>query len=190
MRAFVAVELSPGAREVIMRGMGELRRRLGQARWVRAEGLHITMRFLGEQSGELLEHLAADAAAALAAETPVEVALGGGGFFPHEQRPRVAWLGGVAPGMERWAAAIEHCAVAAGLEPEPRAFTPHVTLARLDRPWGAGDVETFRVAVGKWRLAPYVAREVVLFSSELRPSGAVYTPLRRVAVGAHVGGAG
>ena len=183
MRAFVAVELSPGVCEVITRGLGELRRRLGPARWVRAEGLHVTMRFLGEQNGELLEHLAADAAAALAAETPVEVELAGGGFFPHERRPRVAWLGGQGPGMERWASAIERCAIAHGLEPEPRPFSLHVTLARLDRPWGAGDVETFRVAVGKWRLAPFVAREVVLFSSELLPSGAVYTPLRRIAVG-------
>ncbi len=188
MRAFFAVELSPGAHETVARGLGGLRRRLGQARWVRAEGLHITLRFLGEQSGDLLEHVAADAAAALAGEAPVEVALGGGGFFPHERRPRVAWLGGVAPGMERWAAAIERCATAAGLEPEPRAFTPHVTLARLDRPWGAGEVETFRVAVGKWRLAPYTAREVVLFASDLRPAGAVYTAVRRLAVGGREGG--
>ena len=184
MRAFVAVELSPGAREVITRGLGELRRRLGSARWVRAEGLHVTMRFLGEQSGEWLEGFAAGVAALLREEAPVEVELGGGGFFPHERRPRVAWLGGQGPGMERWASAIERCATAHGLEPEPRPFSLHVTLARLDRPWGAGDVETFRVAVGKWRLAPFVAREVVLFTSELLPSGAVYTPLRRITVGA------
>jgi 2'-5' RNA ligase len=183
MRAFVAVELSPGVREVITRGLGELRRRLGSARWVRAEGLHVTMRFLGEQSGEWLDGFAAGVAALLREEAPVEVELGGGGFFPHERRPRVAWLGGLGPGMERWASAIERCATAHGLAPEPRPFSLHVTLARLDRPWGAGDVETFRVAVGKWRFAPFVAREVVLFSSELLPSGAVYTPLRRIAVG-------
>ena len=100
----------------------------------------------------------APAAAPRPPEAPVEVCLGGGGFFPHERRPRVAWLGGSAPGMERWAAAIEGCATALGIDPEPRPFSLHVTLARLDRPWGAGDVETFVTAVGKWRLAPFVAR--------------------------------
>ena len=184
MRAFVAVELSPGAREVITRGLGELRRRLGSARWVRAEGLHVTMRFLGEQSGEWLEGFAAGVAALLREEARGVGEGGGGGFSPHDPRPRGGGGGGPGRGRERWASAIERCATAHGLEPEPRPFSLHVTLARLDRPWGAGDVETFRVAVGKWRLAPFVAREVVLFTSELLPSGAVYTPLRRITVGA------
>jgi 2'-5' RNA ligase len=183
MRAFMAVELPGEVHGAVTRGIGELRRRLGSARWVRAEGIHVTMRFLGDQSPELLARLGADVEACLRAEAPVEVCLGGGGFFPHERRPRVAWLGGAAPGMERWAAAIEGCATALGIDPEPRPFSLHVTLARLDRPWGAGDVETFVTAVGKWRLAPFVSREVVLFKSDLLPSGAVYTPLRTFRVG-------
>jgi 2'-5' RNA ligase len=183
MRAFMAVELPGEVQGAVTRGMGELRRRLGSARWVRAEGIHVTMRFLGDQSPDLLARLGDAVEARLRAESPVEVNLGGGGFFPHQRRPRVAWLGGSAPGMERWAAAIEDCATACGIDPEPRPFSLHVTLARLDRPWGAGDTETFVTAVGKWRLAPFVSREVVLFKSDLLPSGAVYTPLRTFRVG-------
>ena len=183
MRAFLAVPLPAEVHAAVTRGAAELRRRLGSARWVRPEGIHITMRFLGEQSAETLARLAGEVEARLREASPVEVALLGGGFFPHERRPRVAWLGGRAPGMELWAEAIERCATALGIDPEPRPFALHVTLARLERPWGAGDVETFLTAVGKWRLAPFVGREVVLFKSDLLPSGAAYTPLHRFQVG-------
>ena len=179
-----AIPLPAEVHDAVPRGSGELRRRLAPARWVRPEGIHITMRFLGEQSAELLSRLATRWKPRLRAASPVEVALKGGGFFPHERRPRVAWLGGSAPGLELWAEAIERCATALGIEPEPRPFSLHVTLARLDRPWGEGDVETFLTAVGKWRLAPFVGREVVLFRSDLLPSGASYTPLHRFQVGA------
>ena len=183
MRAFLAVPLSSQAHDAVVDGMRELRRRLGAARWVRPEGIHITLRFLGEQDAGLLGRLGDAAAAGLTAQRPVEVTLGGGGFFPGPRRPRVAWLGGSAPGLERWVEAIEQAGAACGIDPESRPFSLHVTLARLDRPWGAGDVETFLTVVGKWRLPPFVSREVVLFRSELAPSGAAYTPLRRLSVG-------
>jgi RNA 2',3'-cyclic 3'-phosphodiesterase len=183
MRAFFAVSLPAEVRDAVARGAGELRRRLASARWVRPEGIHITMRFLGKQSADLLSRLTDEVAVRLREVSSVEVALQGGGFFPHERRPRVAWLGGRAPGMELWAEAIERCATALGIEPEPRPFSLHVTLARLDRPWGARDVETFLTAVGTWRLPPFVGREVVLFKSDLLPSGAAYTPLHRFQVG-------
>jgi RNA 2',3'-cyclic 3'-phosphodiesterase len=183
MRAFLAVELPPAVRETVSRGLAELRRRIPAARWVRPESVHVTLRFLGEREPALLDALGDRVAGELAALAPATVALGGGGFFPHARRPRVAWLGGSAPALADWAAAIERCAVAVGVEPEERPFSLHLTLARLERPWGAGDVETFTVLVKKWQLPEFTAREAVLFSSELRPSGAVHTPLRRFAVG-------
>jgi RNA 2',3'-cyclic 3'-phosphodiesterase len=183
MRAFVAVEIPENVREAVSHGLTELRRRLPAARWVRAEGVHVTLRFLGEQEETLLAALGERLAAEAGALAPATVRLADGGFFPHERRPRVAWLGGNAPALGSWAEAVERCAVALGVEPEPRPFSLHLTLARLDRPWGAGDVETFSTVVAKWRLPEFVAHELVLFASELRPSGAVHTPLRRVPVG-------
>lgn len=183
MRAFFAVELSAQAHAAIASGVAELRRRLPPARWVRPENVHVTMRFLGEVEPAPLEALVAPAQDALRPLTPVTIALAGGGFFPHARRPRVAWLGGRAEGLERWAAAIERCVVAAGIEPEPRAFSLHVTLARLERPWDGSAADAFVAAVAGWRLPPFEASEVVLFTSELRPSGAIYTPLHRLAAG-------
>jgi RNA 2',3'-cyclic 3'-phosphodiesterase len=183
MRAFIAVEIPEQVRADVARGLSELRRRLPAARWVGGEGVHVTLRFLGEQDEALLAELGERVAAEARSLVPATVCLEGGGFFPHERRPRVAWLGGRAPELAGWAAAVERCAVALGVAPEPRAFSLHLTLARLERPWGAGDVETFSTVVSKWRLPEFTAHELVLFASELRPSGAVHTPLRRITVG-------
>jgi 2'-5' RNA ligase len=183
MRLFVAVDLPEEVREVLRKGLGHLKKDQPPARWVRPEGMHITLKFLGEQPPELVAGLDKALAGVLAGHSPVTVSLGGGGFFPHERRPRVAWVGGQAAGLEVWARAVEDAAASLGVEREARAFSLHLTLARLERPWGAQAVEHFLVQVAKWRFPEFEAREVVLFQSDLRPSGAVYTPLRRWPVG-------
>jgi len=179
MRLFIAVDLPEEVREVLRSGLGHLKRDQPPARWVRPEGMHITLKFLGEQTPDLVEGLDRAAAGPLSFLPPVTVQLGGGGFFPNDRRPRVAWVGGQAPGLDVWARAVEDAAANLGVERETRAFSLHLTLARLERPWGVQAAEHFMVQVGKWRFPEFVAREAVLFQSELQPSGAVYTPLRR-----------
>lgn len=183
MRLFVAVELPEAVHETIARGLGSLRRDLPPSRWVRREAMHVTLKFLGEQPEAVVGELTDRLGPRLAALAPVTIALGGGGFFPHERRPRVAWLGGRAPGLEAWAAAVDAAAVECGAPAEERPFSLHVTLARIERPWGARAVDDFVHAVGRCQFEPFVAREAVLFSSLLQPGGAVYAPLRRFPVG-------
>lgn len=183
MRLFCAIELPAAVRRTLEQGLAELRRTLPTARWVRAEGIHITLKFLGEQPPSLATQLGATALTALGACTPVEIRLGGAGFFPNPRRPRVAWVGGLAPGLDRWASALEDAAAAHGVPRESRAFSLHLTLARLERPWPEADCQRFVDAVGAWRFAAFTAREVVLFESQLAPGGARYTPLRRWPVG-------
>jgi 2'-5' RNA ligase len=179
MRLFIAVDLPEEVREVLRSGLGHLKRDQPPAHWVRPEGMHITLKFLGEQAPDLVEGLDRTAAGPLSFLPPVTVQLGGGGFFPNDRRPRVAWVGGQAPGLDAWARAVEDAAATLGVEREVRAFSLHLTLARLERPWGVQAVEHFMVQVGRWRFPEFVAREAVLFQSELQPSGAVYTPMRR-----------
>ncbi len=183
MRLFIAVELPQDVCAVLSHGLGALRRDQPPARWVRPEGMHLTVKFLGERASELVDALDRAVPAALSELSPVTVRLGGGGFFPQERRPRVAWVGGSAPGLDSWARAVEDSAAGLGVEREARPFSLHLTLARLERPWGVQAVEHFLVEVGKWRFPEFVARELVLFQSELTPAGAVYTPLRHWAAG-------
>ena len=88
------------------------------------------------------------------------------------------WVGGEADGLERWAEAVDDAAASLGVEREPRPFALHLTLARLERPWGVQAVEHFRVEVGKWRFPEFAALEAMLVRSELTPAGPVYTALR------------
>ncbi len=122
MRLFIAVELPEGVRKVLHEGLGPLKRDQPAARWVRPEGMHLTLKFLGERPAELVEALDAAVPGALAALQPATIRLGGGGFFPHERRPRVAWIGGDAGALGSWAAAIEAVAERLGVEREPRPF--------------------------------------------------------------------
>jgi RNA 2',3'-cyclic 3'-phosphodiesterase len=183
MRAFLAVELPEAVRRDLARRLAELRASLPTARWVRADGLHLTLKFLGEQPEEVLARLADGVSPRLAGFSPVEVRLAGGGFFPSPRRPRVAWLGGAAPGLERWATAIEECARELGLPAEQRPFAIHLTLARLPSPWRKDAVDRFLAFVESWPPYSFEAAEAVLFRSELRPEGALYTALRRLAAG-------
>ncbi len=183
MRLFVAVELPEEVRKVLHDGLGPLKRDQPPARWVRPEGMHVTLKFLGERPAELVDALDGAVPGALATLPPVTIRFGGGGFFPHERRPRVAWVGGEAAGLERWADAVDVAAATLGVEREARPFSPHLTLARLERPWGVQAVDHFLAQVDKWRFPEFVASEAVLFQSTLTPAGAVYAPLRRWRVG-------
>lgn len=184
MRVFTAVELPAALRQTLADGIAGLRRTLPAARWVRPEGLHLTLKFLDEQERGFVERFAAEAADVAGRLSPVEVALSGGGVFPSPARPRVAWVGGRAEGLDAWAAAIDEIGVGLGVEPERRRFSCHLTLARFDRPWPEDAVHRFVAAVGAWVLEPFTANEIVLFESRLQPGGAVYSALRRWPVGA------
>jgi len=180
VRAFVAFEIPETVRSVLADGIERLRSRVPRARWVRSEGLHLTLKFLGESERDRLDRLAAELRTGLAAAGSVHVALAGGGFFPGPARARVAWVGGAADGAREVAAAVDEAAAALGWERERRGWSLHLTLARLDRPWPPHAVEEF---LGYWettRLPAFECREAVVVSSRLGPGGAVYTPLERV----------
>jgi len=183
VRLFVAVDLPGSLREQLARGLSRLRRELPSARWVRPEGIHITLKFLGEQPVDLPERLSQAVEEGVRSLAPVQVVPGGAGFFPHERRPRVAWLGGRADGLAEWAEVIDKTAASLGVEPEARPFSLHLTLARLQRPWPPDAVDRFVNEVARWDLQPFTADEMTLFRSDLQPGGAVYTAVRRWTVG-------
>jgi 2'-5' RNA ligase len=116
-------------------------RAFGQPRWVRVEGLHVTMRFLGATPDEKQPALAAALRAAAVGVAPFEITLSGGGAFPNAARPRVLWIG-ISEGADRIESLVER--LATQLEPlgwprESRPFTPHLTLARTDGVPGADE---------------------------------------------------
>ena len=180
-RAFVAVEIGEAARRSAAAVSKALRSRPGgsEVRWVRPESLHVTLHFLGNVELDAVPKLVGCVAAAMQGLEAFEARLVGVHGFPAARWPRVVVLD-VAPRepLEALAAAVERGAVAAGFEPESRPFRPHLTLGRV-RHRAAPDLEGAPAPDA----APFPVREAVLFRSELRRSGASYTPLERIALG-------
>ncbi len=177
VRAFVALELEGRLRAAMDELQARLRPRLGAIRFVRPEGIHLTLRFLGDTTAQQVDAMRPVLAAAASACPPAEVPVSGLGMFPERGSPRVLWLGlAVPPSIDELQEACERAALAARFEKEGRPFKAHLTLGRWrDR---APRPELPAADFGTTRLDT-----LVLFESDLRPGGAVYTPLARFPLG-------
>ncbi len=178
MRLFVAVELPEAVRD----RLAALGGGVPGARWIEAENMHLTLRFVGEVAGPALDDLAA--ALDGISGTPFELSLAGLGQYGDKRRPRVIWAG-LAPSAPLLAlqARIESAVVRAGFAPEARKFRPHVTLARLK---GAPPdrVATFLAEHGLFAEPPFPIQGFTLFASHLARTGASYAPEIRYPLGA------
>lgn len=130
MRLFTAIDIP----EDVMEGLRSLLKRLtplAKLSWSRVQNLHITTKFIGEWPQERLEEMKR-ALAATATTGPIEIAVRGLGWFPNERRPRVFWAGidGGEP-LCALARATEQAVARLGVPVEERAYSPHLTLARI-----------------------------------------------------------
>jgi 2'-5' RNA ligase len=181
IRAFFAVELGDAARRAASGVASALRDTPGGdgVRWVRPETLHVTLRFLGNIDADRIPELARRVRDELTGIAPFRLELGGVRAFPSPRRPRVIALE-LAPEapLSELADAVEQGVVAAGFEPEQRAFRAHLTLGRVRGP----DFPDPGAAPSPAPSA-FGVSEAVLFRSELRPSGARHTALERLSLG-------
>jgi 2'-5' RNA ligase len=205
MRLFVAVDLDPERHEAIARVVAGLRRAAGSAgwdrsaRWVSPRNLHLTIRFIGEVD---------EAAGARGREAlgppielpPFDVVFEGAGVFPPRGAPRVLWIG-VERGAEDLAHlfdALESRLRLAGIAPEARPFSPHLTIARFrDRERGrrgtrsagawSADLPRRRpadaLAAVRVGAGPMPVRSVTLYQSRLTPAGPEYSTLLSTPLG-------
>jgi len=171
IRAFVALDLEPSMRDRLAELVETLRDRFRGVRWVQPERIHLTLRFLGYARRDTLEALI-DPLRGLANDCPAGAAeVSGLGTFPERGRARVLWIGISVPrSVLRLQQACERAAVAAGFEPETRAFSPHLTLGRWREP--APRPTLPEADLGRTRLDT-----LVLYRSQPGRAGSVYTPL-------------
>jgi RNA 2',3'-cyclic 3'-phosphodiesterase len=155
-------------------------------RWVRLDGLHLTLRFLGPTAEPLVGPTAdAVAEAAAAADGPIRLELTGAGSFPRAARPRTLWVGvgGDTEGLARLAAVTEKALVAAGWLPDDRPFRPHLTLARSDGV-SVGPIVAGRLSAAMaGRTIPCQVDRLGLFESVTGDGPARYVPLMLARLG-------
>jgi len=185
IRSFIAIEIPEPLRARMEELQRELQRAGDDVKWVRAGAIHLTLKFLGSISGEKLEELARVLGPVISLRTPFELRIRGLGCFPSSRKPRVVWVGIEQGSLEASSLqkAVEEQATEAGFPPESRAFKPHLTLGRVRSPKGKDSltraIENHRDA----EIGSFLASEVYLFKSELKPSGAIYTKLRTFPMG-------
>ena len=177
MRLFVALDVPEAVRTALSELAAKLRKTCPGARWVRLEGVHITLKFIGEVRNENVEGIR-EALGALPGFAPIEMRFSGLGFFPSARRPRVFWAGVQAgPQLAALVAAIEMRLEALGIPPEKRAFQPHLTLARFESPKGTPALTAAVEGLGAPEFGGETFREFHLYQSVLKRSGAEYTRL-------------
>jgi RNA 2',3'-cyclic 3'-phosphodiesterase len=181
-RLFIAVPIPDAAIEVIADLVAGVRRQVQGAdsvRWVRLDGLHLTVRFLGQAPASTVRPLSAAVDAIAAARGPFEVSIAGGGSFPQPGRPRVLWLGLTdgADALAGLADALTSPLEALGWAPDTRPFRGHLTIARCDGvKAGAAVAKALQAAAQDLRLR-FDARRLVLFESLTGRGPARYVPL-------------
>ncbi len=144
--------------------------------WSPPENLHITTKFIGEWPEERLGELKS-ALASLPPRPPIPVHIRRVGFFPNPHAPRVFWCGIEAPGLDALAAATDQATAALGIPPETRAFSPHLTLARIKERVNLQPLRQAIAALPSLDFGAFVAGRFFLYQSRPGPKGSVYTKL-------------
>lgn len=183
-RLFIAMPLPQPVETGLGRLLGRLRPKSRNVKWVPAENIHLTIKFLGDTDRSLIPRIISAINSVATSYQPFETELDLVGAFPNLQRPRVFWVGSSRemPGLANLARDIDHQLQALKFAKETRPFKAHLTLGRVRQGKQIDELGDF---LGSFELAPLslCLDRLVLFQSTLTPSGAVYVRLHEVSLG-------
>ena len=185
MRLFVAI--SPGT-EVLARlseQVDTLRRVAPSAKWVKREGMHLTLAFLGERPPDEVPAITAALAEKARGHAPFALRFSGGGAFGRPGRPRVLWVGcgGDLGALRALHGDLVLALASFGYVPDRDALTPHLTLARARDPGGDRPLARCAELLGDQELGEARIEAVELIESRLSPAGATYTVVGQAPLG-------
>ncbi|HZP64577.1 MAG TPA: RNA 2',3'-cyclic phosphodiesterase [Terriglobales bacterium] len=195
MRIFVALDIDDIIRGRIQRFMDGVRGFAPDARWVRPESLHVTLKFIGEKPEPAVKQIKGSLANVQC--NAFDLQFGGYGFFPTAKAARVFWVGiQSGPQLGELAKKIDEAVASVGVPREDHDFSPHLTLARGGGHSGApgwhkgdGANKNFRLLQEKLTQMPASefggmrARECFLFESKLMRGGSKYTKIASFTLG-------
>jgi 2'-5' RNA ligase len=188
-RLFVAVPTPADVRasvaELVEAVRSQANPELRDVRWVRLEGLHLTLRFLGPTAEEGVAGVASAVDGAAAAIDPFDIAIGGAGAFPSVARPRALWLGVTHGAVELDAAqrTLDDRLAHVGWARDDRPYRAHLTLARSDGVRAGPDVARRLIAAAAPFTTTFRAESLVLFESVAGGGPARYEPLHEARLG-------
>ncbi len=185
IRAFVAFSLPA---DIIGHAAGlqsALKAQGLRLRWVKPQNLHLTLKFLGDIPAADAADVGRAMQRASQGTPPLALTVQGMGVFPGIRQPRVLWigLGGQVEALQSLCARIEDELAGLGFAREKRGFKAHLTLARFKGRVAPDDLVQAFEQLGDYAPKPFEAKHLVLYKSDLRAQGAIYTPLTEVWLG-------
>jgi 2'-5' RNA ligase len=185
IRTFIAFELPPAVISLLREVQQKLKRLKLRARWVRPENIHLTLKFLGDIQPGDVDRIGVAMADAAGEFGPFSLAVKGLGVFPGIKRPRVIWvgIGGDAQGLFALQNRLAENLVPLGFSVEKRAFKAHLTLGRIKH---AAKPEIIRQMIDEFtdlNSEDFILKQLILYKSDLKPSGAVYSRLKQARLG-------
>ena len=185
IRTFIAIEI-PGN---IISKIRELQKNLKvygfKIRWVRPENIHLTLKFLGNIEAGDVDKINNAISNTVAGVVPISLAAKGIGVFPGIRRPRVLWIGltGQLEPLMSLQKKLDENLRAIGFPKEKRPFKGHLTLGRIKTKIDARRFGDALMASRNFESETFTADRIILYKSELKPSGAVYTKLAEASLG-------
>ncbi len=180
IRSFLAIEIPATLHPAMEELQRKLRETGADVKWVTPQNMHLTLKFFGAISLEKIAQASDLILPIVAPWRPFLVNISGLGCFPSRSRPRVIWLG-ISHGTKEIALLqkeIEEKLLAGGFPAEERAFTPHLTMGRVRSGRNLKNLQPIILANQNLEVGEFGVQEIVLFKSDLKPTGAIYTRLR------------
>ncbi|MHB8755175.1 MAG: RNA 2',3'-cyclic phosphodiesterase [Candidatus Acidiferrales bacterium] len=177
MRLFVALDVPEATRRALGNTIHKFESVCSEARWTRAESVHVTLKFIGHVDETKLPAIK-NCLGEVKASSPVQIAFRNFGFFPNERHPRVFWFRIEAgPNLVALAAQIESSLEPLGIPRDARTFKPHLALARFKTEEGLPKLREMVASLARPDFGLMIAAEFHLYESVLNSSGAVHTKL-------------
>jgi len=180
IRSFVAVKVPSNVLAEVEKYIQQLKQLTQDIRWVRPAAIHITLKFLGENSPDVTDQVANKLQDVSGLLPPFELTVKGTGCFPNRKRPRVFWIG-LEPDadnslfrLHQW---IDINLKPLGFAREKRRFSAHLTMGRVKTQSDLTPVFSY-MDTNSFLPCTFRVKSIILMKSQLQPSGAVYTPIQ------------
>lgn len=185
IRSFLAIELPKPILRKIEEVQGDLRSTHADVRWVSPEKIHLTLKFFGSIEESRIDSIFKSIDEPIRSTLPFSLKVRGVGAFPQLKNPRVIWMGLVEEreALTSLQKQIETQLEKVGFQPEDRPFHPHLTLGRMRSSRGKGDLVGRIEKHKEEEFGDLQVERVVLFKSDLKPTGPIHTPLGDVKLG-------
>ncbi len=182
MRSFIAIEIEDNLKNKVGDFIHQMKRLNAPVRWIPPPGIHLTLKFLGEISEAQAVEVSAMLDTIVRLQTVFSLHIAGVGTFPvRSSHPRVIWAGisQEAP-LSALHTDLEKVLLKAGFPSEKRAFNPHLTLGRVKSNRGIKPLVQALQDNALWVFGSMPVNRIILFKSDLMPSGAKYSQIHSV----------